>query len=314
MTSSLPRVKIGANCWNQYADWPALEAAGIRAEILGYDTLWTWDHLYPVVGDSRGPMFEGWLTIAAWAAATERIRIGLLVAANPYREPTLTAKMATTLDHISNGRAILGIGAGWFDEEAEAFGFEFGDGAPDRVRWLREALPLIRGMLDGSEPTSRGGRYRANRTRNLPAPLQARLPLLIGGGGEAVMLKLVATFADMNNLGGDIDTIRHKERVLLAHCETVGRDPATIERSTSIGTVFIRDDAAEAERVGLATFEGNRAAPWRATYGTPEQVSEKLAPFVDLGYRHLIANFPAPYDVESMTRFATEVRPLLERR
>jgi alkanesulfonate monooxygenase SsuD/methylene tetrahydromethanopterin reductase-like flavin-dependent oxidoreductase (luciferase family) len=117
----------------------------------------------------------------------------------------------------------------------------------------------------------------------------------------------------MNNLGGDIGTIRHKERVLLSHCETVGRDPATIERTTSIGTVFIRDGAAEAERVGLGIFDRNRAEPWRATYGTPEQVADKLAPFVDLGYRHLIANFPAPYDEESMTRFATEVRPILER-
>jgi len=313
MTSSPTGLRIGANCWNQYADWPTLLAAGNRAEALGYDTLWTWDHLYPVVGDSRGPMFEGWLTLAAWAATTKRIRMGLLVAANPYREPTLTAKMATTLDHISRGRAILGIGAGWFDEEAEGFGFEFGSGPPDRVRWLREALPVIRGMLDGTEPSNHGGRYRASGTRNLPAPIQPHLPLLIGGGGEAVMLKLVATFADMNNLGGDIETIRHKEAVLLAHCETVGRNPATIERTTSIGTVFIRDAAAEAERVGRAIFERNRAEPWRATYGTPEEVADKLAPFVELGYRHLIANFPAPYDEESMTRFATEVRPLLER-
>ena len=306
-------VRIGAICWNQYADWPALYGAGLRAERLGYDSLWTWDHLYPIIGESDGPMFEGWLTITAWAAGTTRIRLGLLVAANPYRAPTLTAKMATTLDHISNGRAILGIGAGWFEEEAEAFGFEFGSGAPDRVRWLGEALPVIRGMLDGTEPTSQGGRYRAQGTRNLPAPIQPHLPMLIGGSGEVVMLKHVARFADMNNLGGDIETIRHKEEVLLAHCESVGRDPATIERTTSIGAIFIRDSAAEAKRVGLATVEHNRASPWRPTYGTPEQVADKFAPFVELGYRHLIANFPANYDEETMTRFATEVRPLLER-
>jgi alkanesulfonate monooxygenase SsuD/methylene tetrahydromethanopterin reductase-like flavin-dependent oxidoreductase (luciferase family) len=306
-------ITLGANCWNQYTDWPSLLEAGVRAERLGYDTLWTWDHLYPVVGASDGPMLEGWLTIAAWAAATTRIRIGLLVGANPYREPSLVAKMATTLDHISGGRAILGMGAGWFDEEADAFGFRFGEGFPDRLRWLGEALPIMRGMLDGTRPTSDSGRYRANRPHNLPEPVQAHLPILIGGGGEAVTLKLVARYADMNNLGGDIDVIRQKERVLLSHCETVGRDPASIERTTSIGAVFIRDSAAEAERAGLAIFARNRADPWRPTYGTPEQVADKLAPFVATGYRHLIANFPPGYDEESMTRFATEVRRLLER-
>ena len=104
-------VKIGALCWNQYTDWPSLLDAGVRADRLGYDTLWTWDHLYPIVGSADGPILEGWLTLAAWAQATERVRIGLMVGANTFREPALTAKMATTLDHISGGRAILGIGA-----------------------------------------------------------------------------------------------------------------------------------------------------------------------------------------------------------
>jgi alkanesulfonate monooxygenase SsuD/methylene tetrahydromethanopterin reductase-like flavin-dependent oxidoreductase (luciferase family) len=305
-------VKIGAICWNQHTQWPAIRDAGVRAEALGYDSLWTWDHLYPCVGDSNGPILEGWLTVTAWAALTSRIRIGLLVGANPYREPTLVAKMATTLDHISNGRAILGIGAGWFDEEATAFGFDFGSGFPERLRWLAEALPILRGMLDGTEPSASGGRYRASQVRNLPAPIQDRLPILVGGAGEAVTLKLVAQHADMNNIGGDIDEARHKDAVLAAHCEAIGRDPATLERTTSIGTVFIRDDPAEAERVGLAAFERNRTAPWRFTFGTPEQVAERFAPFVELGYRHLIANYPSDYDEETMSRFAKEVRPILE--
>ena len=111
-------VKLGANFWNQWTEWPALLNAGVRADELGYDTLWTWDHLYPIVGETRGPNYEGWLTITAWAARTRHVRIGLMVGANPYREPTLVAKMATTLDHISGGRAILGIGAAWNEEEA----------------------------------------------------------------------------------------------------------------------------------------------------------------------------------------------------
>ena len=130
------QIRIGALCWNQYTDWPSLLEAGRRAERLGFDTLWTWDHLYPIVGSSTGPMFEGWLATAAWAQATERVRIGLMVGANTFRNPALVAKMATTLDHLSNGRAILGIGAAWFGEEHEAFGLEFGSGPPERLRWL----------------------------------------------------------------------------------------------------------------------------------------------------------------------------------
>jgi alkanesulfonate monooxygenase SsuD/methylene tetrahydromethanopterin reductase-like flavin-dependent oxidoreductase (luciferase family) len=195
-------IRLGALCWNQYTDWPSLLEAGKRAERLGYDTLWTWDHLYPIIGDSNGPIFEGWLTTTAWAQATERIRIGLMVGANTFRNPALVAKMATTLDHISNGRAILGIGAAWFDEEHRDFGLEFGDGPPERLRWLAEALPIMRGMLDGTEPTARGPHYFSRHTRNLPAPIQAHLPICIGGGGEKVTLKLVARYGDMNNIGG----------------------------------------------------------------------------------------------------------------
>lgn len=311
----MTEVRIGALCWNQYTDWPALLEAGRRADRLGYDTLWTWDHLYPIVGDSHGPNYEGWLTITAWATATERVRIGLMVGANTFRNPALVAKMATTLDHISHGRAILGIGAAWFEEEHRDFGLEFGSGPPERLRWLAEALPIMRGMLDGTEPTATGPHYRSQHTRNDPLPLQAHLPICVGGGGEQVTLKLVAKYADMNNVGGGVASVRRKEAILVRHCEAVGRDPAEIERTTGIGTVFIRDDAAEAERPFRAAFDRNRVATrWTdQPVGTPEQVAEKLAPLVELGYHHLIAGFPADYDAESMTRFATQVKPLLAR-
>ena len=308
-------IKFGALCWNQYTDWPSLLQAGVRADTLGYDTLWTWDHLYPIIGDSHGPIFEGWLTITAWAMATRRVRIGLMVGANTFREPTLTAKMATTLDHLSGGRAILGIGAAWFEEEHLDFGLPFGSGFPQRLRWLAEALPIMRGMLDGTGPTASGPRYRARHVRNDPPPVQAHLPILIGGGGEKVTLKLVAKYADMNNVGGGIENVRRKEAILLEHCAAVGRDPAAIERTTGIGTVFIRDDRAEAERLFRAAFERNRIAePWKdQPVGTPEDVAGMLAPYLELGYRHFIAGFPATYDEESMTRLITEVKPLLER-
>jgi alkanesulfonate monooxygenase SsuD/methylene tetrahydromethanopterin reductase-like flavin-dependent oxidoreductase (luciferase family) len=308
-------VKLGALCWNQYTDWVSLRAAGVRADRLGYHSLWTWDHLYPIVGSSRGPILEGWMLLAGWASATERVRIGLMVGANTFREPALTAKLATTLDHLSGGRAVLGIGAAWFDEEHAAYGLDFGDGAPERLRWLAEALPVMRGMLRGEEPTASGPRYRATAVRNDPPPVQARLPLLIGGGGEQVTLKLVAKYADANNVGGGVETVRRKEEILLRHCEAVGRDPSEIERTTGIGTVFIRDSEAEARRAFEAAFARNGGAePWREQpVGTPEQVAEMLAPYLGIGYRHLIAGFPSPHDEESMTRLATEVLPILER-
>lgn len=309
-------VRLGALCWNQYSDWPSLLQAGIRADALGYDSLWTWDHLYPIVGSHEGPIFEGWLTLAAWAQATERVTVGLMVGANTFREPALTAKMATTLDHISNGRAILGIGGAWFETEHEAFGLPFGDGFPERLRWLGEALPIMRGMLAGERPSATGPRYATREVRNDPMPIQRRLPLLIGGGGEQVTLKLVARYGDANNVGGGFENVKRKEAILVQHCETVGRDPAEIERTTGLGTVVIRDSREEAVRVQRAIAERNgNAEPWKnQPVGTPEDVAEHIAPLLEIGYRHLIAGFPSPYDEESMTRLATEVRPLLEAR
>jgi alkanesulfonate monooxygenase SsuD/methylene tetrahydromethanopterin reductase-like flavin-dependent oxidoreductase (luciferase family) len=311
----MPEIRLGALCWNQYTSWPAMLEAGRRADRLGYDSLWTWDHLYPIVGDVEGPIFEGWLTLAAWAQATERVRLGLMVGANTFREPALTAKMATTLDHISGGRAILGIGGAWFETEHEAYGLAFGDGFPERLRWLGEALPIMRGMLHGERPTAAGPRYSTKAVRNDPMPIQERLPILIGGGGEQVTLKLVARYADANNVGGGIANVTRKEAILVQHCETVGRDPSEIERTTGLGSVIIRDSRAEAEQVQKAIFAANGNADiWKdQPIGTPEDVAERIAPFLELGYRHLIAGFPSPYDEESMTRLATEVRPLLER-
>jgi len=311
----MPKVSLGALCWNQYTDWPGLLDAGVRSERLGYDTLWTWDHLYPIVGSPTGPIFEGWLTLTAWAQATERIRIGLMVGANTFREPALTAKMATTFDHISGGRAILGIGGAWFETEHRAYGLEFGSGPPERLRWLGEALPIMRGMLHGERPSASGPRYRSREVRNDPAPIQDRLPLLIGGGGEKVTLKLVARYGDANNIGGGFENVRRKETILLQHCETVGRDPSEIERTVGIGTVTIRDSRTEAERAARAILESNGGARPGSTaqMGSPEEIAEALAPYLDIGYRHFIADFPAPHDEESMTRLATEVRTLLER-
>jgi alkanesulfonate monooxygenase SsuD/methylene tetrahydromethanopterin reductase-like flavin-dependent oxidoreductase (luciferase family) len=289
--------------------------AGQLADELGYDTLWTWDHLYPVIGDVEGPILEGWLMLAAWAQATERIRLGLMVGANTFRAPALTAKQATTLDHVSGGRAILGIGGAWFEPEHEAFGIPFGSGPPERLRWLGEALPIIRAMLDGEPATSAGPMYPVRAVRNDPLPIQAHLPMLVGGGGVDVTLKLVARYGDANNIGGGVDNVAMKDEILVRHCETVGRDPRDIERTSGLGVVVIRDSRDEARRVQGAIYEhqGRGEVPEDGPVGTPEDVAERALAYLAIGYRHLTCAFPGPHDEESMVRMATEVRPVLER-
>ena len=306
-------IRLGALCWNQYTDWPSLLEAGRRVDRLGYHSLWTWDHVYPIVGSPDGPMFEGWLTLAAWAQATERVRIGLMVGANTFREPALTAKMATTLDHISNGRAILGIGGAWFETEHEAFGISFGDGFPERLRWLGEALPIMRGMLRGEAPTASGPRYHAREVRNDPPPIQARLPLLIGGGGEQVTLKLVARYGDANNVGGGFENVKRKEAILVQHCETVGRDPAEIEISQQCVVVIAADDAGAREALEKANkiygghMGGNLAE--HGIWGTPDQVIERIERYVKLGCTLFVMEFFGKDTREPAKLFAERVLP-----
>jgi alkanesulfonate monooxygenase SsuD/methylene tetrahydromethanopterin reductase-like flavin-dependent oxidoreductase (luciferase family) len=306
-------LRIGAHPWNQYTDWPSLRAAGVRADELGFDSLWTWDHLYPIVGSDDGPIIEGWLTLAAWAKATSRATLGLMVGANTFRNPALVAKMATTLDHISRGRAVLGIGGAWFETEHVAYGLEFGESPGERLRWLEEAVQIIRGMLHGERPS--GSRYYATReVRNDPPPVQDRLPLLIGGGGERRTLRIVARYADACNLGGGFANVKRKDEVLRRHCDDVGRDESEIARTAGLGVCIIRDTESEARRVSdeLARHNGNARRWPNELIGTPDQVADIIRPYLDLGFRHLNAAFPAPYDAESMERLVREVRPMLD--
>jgi alkanesulfonate monooxygenase SsuD/methylene tetrahydromethanopterin reductase-like flavin-dependent oxidoreductase (luciferase family) len=170
-------------------------------------------------------------------------------------------------------------------------------------------------MLRGEEPTARGEQYHAKQVRNLPPPIQPALPILVGGDGEKVTLKLVAKYADACNIGGGIANVRRKDAVLKQHCADIGRDEREIERTSGIGVTVIRDSREEAERVFKSLFERNGKAPvWQdQPVGTPDDVAEKLAPYIEIGYRHLVAGFPSPYDEESMTRLVTEVKPILER-
>jgi probable F420-dependent oxidoreductase len=187
-----------------------------RAEDLGVDTIWNWDHFFPLYEDKDGPHFEGWTLLTAMAMLTSRAEVGCLVTCNGYRNPNLLADMARTVDHISGGRLILGIGSGWFARDYEEYGYEFGT-APGRLKELGRNLPIIK-----------------ERWRKLNPPPLRPIPLLIGGGGEKVTLRLTAQYADMWNSFGPPETYKHKSEVLDDWCREIGRDPAAIERTVAI--------------------------------------------------------------------------------
>jgi alkanesulfonate monooxygenase SsuD/methylene tetrahydromethanopterin reductase-like flavin-dependent oxidoreductase (luciferase family) len=314
----MSEVKLGVNLWSQAGDWPSFLAAGRRVEELGYDHLWTWDHIYAIFGDPHQPIVEGYTALAALAQATERIRLGLFVGANTFRNPGLTAKSITTIDHVSGGRAILGIGGAWFEKEHEAFGIDFGDGFGQRLDWLAEATSAMRTLLDGGEVTSaEGDRYAFDRLRISPLPVQAHLPIMIGGGGEKKTLRIVAEYADMWNVFGTPETVARKDEILRGHCADVGRDSSEIERTLGFKPT-IRSTAGEAERVYLETLAANRTPVSRMEgdvsvwTGTPEQIAETMLAYRKVGFHTFIAELPSPYDAETMDSLINVVKPMVE--
>ena len=305
-------IKLGILAWPQYTDWESLERAGQRVDELGFESLWTWDHLYPIVGDPSGPIFEGWLTLAGWAQVTKRATLGLMVGANTFRNPALVAKMATTLDHISGGRAVLGIGGAWFETEHTAYGLDFGSGFGERLDRLDEAVAIMRGMLHGERPSG-SSVYATREIINNPPPVQAHLPILIGGGGEKKTLRTTAKYADAWNISGSPEVVKHKDEILRRHCEEVGRDHTEIERTLQGGGWILRDSLDEARRVAA---EHARVHPgWRGpSPATPEALAHRLAGYVELGFRHIYFDYAAPWDAETLERYLSDVKPLVEER
>jgi alkanesulfonate monooxygenase SsuD/methylene tetrahydromethanopterin reductase-like flavin-dependent oxidoreductase (luciferase family) len=309
----LPPIKAGVLVWNQYTTWPAMRQAGARVDELGYDSLWTWDHLYPILGHPDGPFLEGYMLLAACSQQTSRATLGLLVGANTFRNPALVVKMITTLDHLSDGRAVLGIGAAWFETEHTAFGIDFGRGFGERLDWLDESVELMRSMLDEPSASARGIHYQARDVRNDPRPLHERLPILIGGAGERKTLRTVARFADAWNVANVTpEEAARKDEVLRRWCDELGRDHASIERTLSLGPLLVRDDPAEARAVIARFHEANPGMERAVLTGSASEVAEACRAYVARGFRHLIFHLVPPYDDETLERFATEVRPQLE--
>lgn len=213
----MPAIRVGVQLHPQHTTYPSFAAAVRQSEELGVDSIWNWDHFFPLYGNPNGNHFEAWTLLTAMATLTSRAEVGCLVTCNSYRNPALLSDMAKTVDHISGGRLILGMGAGWFHRDYQEFGYEFGT-APYRLRALRDALPIIKKRWEV----------------DVPPPIRNPIPICIGGGGEKVTLKITAQHATIWNSFGPPETYQRKNTILDNWCQEVGRNPAEIERSVSL--------------------------------------------------------------------------------
>lgn len=310
---------FGLQLWNQVFTWPDTVTAVRRAESLGYEQLWTWEHALAVSGEHDQNTYDAYTLLTAWSQSTSTARLGVLTGANTFWNPALLAKKVITLDHVSGGRAILGIGAGWFEPEHRMYGIEFGSGFGDRLAWLDESAGILRRLLDGESVTSsEGDHYAMADARLYPLPVQDHLPILVGGGGERKTLRTVARYADIWNWVAleDLDRMRRKHAVFEQRCEEIGRDPASIERSAFLSPV-VRSTDAEAMRFFRTQMEANRLDD--SVLGdddiyvtTPGRLTELMVAWKEIGVTSFVIQTAAPFDGETAERIATEIRPVVE--
>jgi F420-dependent oxidoreductase-like protein len=292
------------------AQWQRTVHVARLADELGYDSIWLYDHFHNVPRPAHETVFECWTALAALSQTTRRVRLGQMVGCNSYRNPALLAKITSTLDVISGGRLEWGIGAGWYENEYRAYGYDFPK-PKDRIGMLRETVEIVRSMWTERETTYKGRYYEMVRANCDPKPLQTpRPPILIGGGGEQLTLRVVAELADSANFGGTIDEWIRKRDTLWRHCERVGRDPQDI-RLTWSPEVFVRRTEAEITAAGSRSLWGEDVETWRSgnLVGTPDQVAEQVGRYVAAGCRGFIpwcADYP---DTETLELFATDVAP-----
>lgn len=271
----------------RFSFWPTpalpfadtLELA-LHAEQGGWDGLWLADHFMPNAANTDVPWPEAWTTLAALGARVPRLRLGTLVSGNTYRHPAVLAKMAATVDHITGGRVVLGLGSGWQENEHTQYGIEF-DTVGGRLARLDEACQVIKALYGEHRANFAGRYYTLNDATLDPKPVQTPLPLLIGGGGERVTLKITAKYADEWNVWGTPEVLEHKMSILDQHCADVGRDPASIQRS-AVALLFLSEDASQVANWRAANIERP------SIIGTPDEVADTVARYAALGVNELI--------------------------
>jgi F420-dependent oxidoreductase-like protein len=306
-------VRFGIQTGQQMIEWQQMLDLWKKADAWGYDSLWAFDHFYPIFVDPEGPCLEGLTTLAALAQATTRARVGHLVLGNTYRHPAITAKAACTLDHISGGRFNLGIGAGWFELEHTTLGIDFKT-VGGRLQALEESLQIIKGMFTGHKTTVHGRHYRVTDALCLPKAVQKpHPPIMIGGVGEKVLLRIVAQYADMWNAFAPPEEMARLGAIIDRHGEAVGRDARAIERTIMMPLCYTEN----ADRQNMVC---NIMAMTRQT--TPDQVRgqimlggtqqclDTVERYRKVGVTHFIFMMFAPYYLDEVQAFAEEVAPV----
>src|SRR6266567_112988 len=274
------------------------------ADEVGFASAWLVDHFHTIPHPTPEVTFECWVTTAALARDTKRVRIGQLVTCNGYRNPALLAKMASTVDVLSHGRLNFGIGAGWFEHEYRAYGYDYPD-APERLRHLREAVQVILAMWTQEEAVFEGKYYQVRGAINQPKGVQTpHIPILIGGGGEQVTLKLVAQYGDACNVTGDVPTLQRKFAILKQHCETVGRDYESIRRTVTAFCAIGETD--EQARAKAPTALLNRPSGAGALVGSPDTIRKRLAELEAIGVQEVILGFLDVLQLDALRFFAQE--------
>jgi F420-dependent oxidoreductase-like protein len=294
--------------------WAKVVATAQLAEQLGYDSLWVYDHFHNVPTPAHETMFECWTTLAAVSQRTSTIKLGQMVSCALYREPALVAKITSNIDVMSNGRLIWGIGAGWYENEFNGYGYPF-PRAADRIRMLRETVEIVTAMWSRPDVDYDGRHYQLKGAQCDPKPVQKPRPqVLIGGGGEQLLLRVVARLADASNFGGKPDEFAHKTQVLTEHCRAVGRDYDSIQKTWS-PAVLIRETETEIAAMASLSSRNEPFDSWVAgnLVGTPEQVAEKIQTYIDMGctgFYPWCADYP---ETPTMELLAREVIPEVRR-
>jgi F420-dependent oxidoreductase-like protein len=308
-------IRFGLQTGQQNVEWSQMLDLWRKADGWGYDSLWNFDHFYPIFTDPEGPCLEGWVTLTALAQATTRARIGHLVNGNTYRHPAVTAKMAATLDIVSGGRLNLGIGAGWFELEHRTLGIDF-KSVPGRLQALDESLQIIKGMFTQPKTTVHGRHYTVTDAFGLPKPVQKPYPpIMIGGTGKQVLLKIVARHADMWNAAGGAETLAGLIEIIDRHGERVRRDTRAIEKTVMMPLCYRAPDREQFVCQLIANMRQTtpEAARKSIMIGEKQECLDTVARYKKAGVTHFIFMLFTPYFVDEIQAFAEEVIPAARR-